>query len=117
MRSAFPGSYFGTARLRCIADRGRERAGNALCGRVAWSECGRQVLVAGDSANDLAMFEISSQGIVVGNARAELREAVERETAYQASGCYASGGIEGLRHWGVIPPGEQLDKEVCESFE
>ena len=65
----------------------------------------RQVLVAGDSANDLAMFEISSQGIVVGNARAELREAVERETAYQASGCYASGVIEGLRHWGVIPPG------------
>ena len=114
MRSAIPGSYFGTARLRCIADRGRERAGNALCGRVAWSECGRQVLVAGDSANDLAMFEISSRGIVVGNARAELREAVKSETAYQASGRHASGVIEGLRHWGVIPRGEVLGEEVCD---
>ncbi|MBB23174.1 MAG: haloacid dehalogenase [Roseibacillus sp.] len=77
----------------------------------------RQVLVAGDSANDLAMFEISSRGIVVGNARAELREAVKSETAYQASGRHASGVIEGLRHWGVIPRGEVLGEEVCDSFE
>ena len=67
----------------------------------------RQVLVAGDSANDLEMFEICCRGILVGNARAELREAVRKDTAYQALGHHASGIMEGLRYWGVIPGRER----------
>ena len=64
----------------------------------------RQVLVAGDSANDSSMFGICSRGIMVGNARNELREAVREERAYQASASHAAGVIEGLRYWGALPP-------------
>ena len=40
-----------------------------------------RLLVAGDSGNDLAMFEICPRGILVGNARDELRSAVRPDWA------------------------------------
>ncbi|MEM7012612.1 MAG: HAD-IIB family hydrolase [Verrucomicrobiota bacterium] len=61
----------------------------------------RQLLVAGDSKNDLAMFEVCPRGILVGNARAELRDAVDPNRSYQASAPQAAGILEGLRHWVV----------------
>lgn len=61
----------------------------------------QQLLVAGDSKNDLAMFEVSNRGILVGNARAELRDAVDPARAYQASAPRAAGILEGLRHFNV----------------
>ena len=61
------------------------------------------VIVAGDSGNDLVMFDHASKGIVVGNARPELRERVDRERAYFASAARAGGILEALRHWQLIP--------------
>ncbi|MDA0350995.1 MAG: HAD hydrolase family protein [Chloroflexi bacterium] len=61
------------------------------------------VIVAGDSGNDLVMFEHASRGVVVGNGRTELRDRVDRERAYLATDHYAAGILEGLRHWGLIP--------------
>jgi len=61
-----------------------------------------RLIVAGDSANDLAMFAVSRRGIVVGNARRELRAAVKKEHAYFAEGPRARGVLEGLRHFGAM---------------
>lgn len=58
-----------------------------------------RVVVAGDSGNDLAMFEAGGRGIVVGNARPELRDAVDPASAYFARGRCAAGVLEGLRYW------------------
>jgi len=60
-----------------------------------------RVMVAGDSGNDVAMFEVSDRGIVVGNARTELREAVDPSRAYLAQAHHADGVLEGMRRWGA----------------
>ncbi|WP_172294213.1 HAD-IIB family hydrolase [Pseudoruegeria sp. HB172150] len=61
------------------------------------------LLVAGDSGNDLAMFGVSKAGIAVGNARAELVEALPAGSFYHAKAPHAGGVLEGLRHYGVLP--------------
>ena len=61
----------------------------------------RNLLVSGDSGNDVAMFRVCSHGIVVGNAREELRKAVDPDRVYQAQAYYSHGILEGLRHWNV----------------
>lgn len=62
-------------------------------------------VVAGDSGNDSSMFFVSGvRGILVGNARAELLEAVAGMGHYHARAEIADGVLEGLRHWGAIPP-------------
>jgi sucrose-6F-phosphate phosphohydrolase len=63
---------------------------------------GKQVIVAGDSENDLAMFKVPDvRGILVGNARAGLIQAVTGCTTYQAQQHMVNGVIEGLRHYGL----------------
>lgn len=57
-----------------------------------------QVIVAGDSGNDLEMFCQGFRGIVVGNAQPELKSLVD-PGVYQAAGHYATGVVEGLEHW------------------
>lgn len=61
-----------------------------------------QVVVAGDSANDLDMFDAAYKGIVVANADPELR-ARRGAHIYHAQAPHAAGVLEGLRHWGVLP--------------
>ncbi|MEM1445921.1 MAG: HAD-IIB family hydrolase [Planctomycetota bacterium] len=61
-----------------------------------------ELVVAGDSANDLAMFRASPRAIAVGNARAELVDAMPKQTAYHARAAHAAGVLEGLRHFGAI---------------
>jgi sucrose-6F-phosphate phosphohydrolase len=82
----------------------RANKGNAL----AWL-CRRlsvpleQVLVAGDTANDSAMFLLPGvHGIVVENAQPELFEAVVKLPVFVPRSVMADGVIEGLRHFGVI---------------
>lgn len=70
------------------------------------------LMVAGDSGNDLAMFCVSDRGIVVGNARAELRERVDAGRVYFAEGARAWGVMEGLRHWGAVGAVRERGKEV-----
>ena len=62
-----------------------------------------RLIVAGDSRNDLAMFEVAQKGIVVGNAREELRQAVDPTGVYFARAACAGGVLEGLEHYGALP--------------
>lgn len=59
------------------------------------------VVICGDSGNDLDIFKAGFKGIIVGNARAELKS-FEGENAYHAIGEYSAGIIEGLRHFNFI---------------
>ena len=61
-----------------------------------------RLMVAGDSANDLAMFRACDRGIVVANARPELRDAVDPQRVYFARNPYAAGVLEGVRYWGAL---------------
>ncbi len=62
---------------------------------------GEQVVVAGDSGNDLTMFVEPFRGIVVGNADPELA-ALTGPLIYHATANFAAGVLEGLRHWRVL---------------
>lgn len=64
----------------------------------------QQVIVAGDSGNDRAMFDTFPHGIVVANAQPELKALAkeERPGCYFASQPSAAGVAEGLRHFGVL---------------
>lgn len=60
-----------------------------------------EVVVAGDTGNDRAMFELPGvRGIVVSNALPELRElAVNKDHIFCAPNAEADGVMSGLRHW------------------
>ncbi len=58
-----------------------------------------EVIVCGDSGNDLAMFQqLHFRGVVVGNAHPELKS-LNSDRVYQAQACFAAGVLEGLWHW------------------
>ncbi len=58
------------------------------------------VVVAGDSGNDSAMFNLLGvQRIVPANAHEDLLLAIKDQPTYTASGACASGVIEGLQHF------------------
>ena len=56
------------------------------------------VIVCGDSANDIAMFDCGFAGIVVGNAHPELKS-LDGPMVYQATDGYARGVLEGIEYW------------------
>ncbi|MGJ3252679.1 MAG: sucrose-phosphate phosphatase [Elainellaceae cyanobacterium] len=63
--------------------------------------------VCGDSGNDIAMFESTqSKGIIVGNAKPELRGWYQAQSnpahLYLAQSHYAGGILEGLKHFEFI---------------
>ena len=59
------------------------------------------VVVCGDSGNDLDMFKAGFRGIIVGNAYAELGN-FDGENAYHAIREYSAGILEGLYHFNFI---------------
>ncbi len=62
-----------------------------------------QVVVAGDTGNDAAMFHLPGiHGIVVGNAQPELHEHTVGLDVHRAEGSCADGVLEGLLHFGAI---------------
>lgn len=63
-----------------------------------------RMIVAGDSGNDLSMFEVADRAIAVGNARRELIAAADPARTYFARAPRAAGLIEGLLHWGALTP-------------
>ena len=81
--------------------------GTTLRRVLRWLERGESdVVVAGDTLNDLALFETGLCGVVVGNCEAELRARVTgREHLYFAGGEGAAGILEGLRHFGWLERG------------
>lgn len=76
----------------------------------AWRIDAADVVACGDSGNDLSLFRQGFRGIVVGNAKAELRSAVGGE-AYLATLCYAAGVLEGLTR----PPIERAARSLFSS--
>jgi sucrose-6F-phosphate phosphohydrolase len=63
------------------------------------------VAVAGDTANDSAMFRLPGVSrILVRNALPELRDACRDLPHFDATRPMADGVIEGLRHFGVFTP-------------
>lgn len=71
-----------------------------------WKIDANQTVVCGDSGNDIALFKLEqTKGIIVGNARPELRQWHENNPShhrYLAKGYYASGILEGLKHFGFL---------------
>jgi sucrose-6F-phosphate phosphohydrolase len=57
-----------------------------------------QVIVSGDSANDLRMFEQGFRGIVVGNGHPELKS-LSTPDVFFATRNEAGGVLEGLKRW------------------
>jgi sucrose-6F-phosphate phosphohydrolase len=86
-----------------------------------------ELLVAGDTGNDVSMFQIPGvRGIVVENAEPELLSAVLNTDAFMAKGICAAGVLAGLQHFGVIdavvscevPLSEQAhDPEIVRLFD
>lgn len=68
-----------------------------------------RVIVAGDSGNDVDMFNSARMGIAVSNARVELIDRINPAKTYFATQPHALGVIEGLRYWGALPaaPGKE----------
>ena len=82
-----------------VADKGR-----AVCFlQQHWGEADDRTVVCGDSGNDIALFATgAARGIIVGNARPELRDWHEQNQAehrYLARSHYAAGILEGLQHF------------------
>jgi len=68
------------------------------------------VIVCGDSANDIAMFGHSFRGVVVGNAHPELK-ALDSPLVYQSTHEYAKGVLDGIKYW-LDRPGVQRPPEL-----
>ncbi|MET7303528.1 HAD-IIB family hydrolase [Embleya sp. NPDC005575] len=67
------------------------------------------VLVAGDSLNDLSMFAIGAHGVVVGGAEPALDRAVAGDEAvYRTEHHGAAGIVAGLRNLGWVAPEHAL---------
>lgn len=61
------------------------------------------VLVAGDTLNDLSLFQTKFKGVAVGNSEPELLEAVaDYPSTYIASDSGAGGILEALSHFGTV---------------
>ncbi|KAA3502941.1 HAD-IIB family hydrolase [Rhizobium rhizogenes] len=75
---------------------------------LAWL-CGQlhigldESVVAGDTGNDRAMFELNDvRGVIVGNALPELVSLANSNSRFYLSGATEADGVmEGLRHWGL----------------
>jgi HAD superfamily hydrolase (TIGR01484 family) len=64
----------------------------------------RRVLVAGDTLNDLSLFETGLQGVAVGNSEAALLERLAgRKTVYHSEGAGAAGILEAIHHLNLLP--------------
>jgi len=83
--------------------------GATLLELLAWLEVdAARVVTAGDTLNDLAMFETGLPGVMVGNAEAALVAQLPRlPSVYRARGDGCAGISEGLRHFGY---GHLLDR-------
>lgn len=71
-----------------------------------WGLHDQQTVVCGDSGNDIALFSVGqARGVIVGNARPELRQWYEQNATdyrYFAQAACAGGILEGLKYFGWI---------------
>ena len=65
-----------------------------------------EVLVAGDTLNDLSLFQTGYRGVVVGGAEQRLIEATAGQSqVFQAQRLGAGGILQALHHYNTIPDG------------
>ncbi|MFJ9413090.1 trehalose-6-phosphate synthase [Streptomyces sp. NPDC101227] len=80
--------------------------GNALsllAGKLQWPMA--SILVAGDSLNDLSLFELGAHGVIVGNAEPALRERLPPRSPVHRPGRQGAGAIlSALEHLGWVEP-------------
>lgn len=77
----------------------------------------KQVVVAGDSANDSNMFLLPEVGrIIVGNALPELRESVGHLETFNATRGFADGVLEGLEHFKVVPKAGFVNAQIHSKY-
>lgn len=63
-----------------------------------------RVLVAGDTLNDLSLFETGLRGVAVGNSEPALKERLAgRDTVYHSVGAGAAGILEAIENLNLIP--------------
>ncbi|MDH3921785.1 MAG: HAD-IIB family hydrolase, partial [Desulfobulbaceae bacterium] len=74
----------------------------------------RKVMVAGDSGNDRDMILGATNGLVVGNHSEELATLQGKVRVFFSRKTYAAGIIDGLVHYGFIPPHEDLEQFITE---
>lgn len=87
-----------------VLPKGINKGATVLALMDHWKLTVEQVVVAGDTLNDLSMFRAGLQGVVVGNAEpALLQQLSPHEKTYRASEHGAGGILEGLRHFGFLP--------------
>ncbi|KJD35031.1 glycogen debranching protein [Tamlana sedimentorum] len=71
------------------------------------------VLVAGDSGNDSAMFDLDDvKGIVVANAHEELYKYTKHKQIYHAENMHGDGIIEGLIYYNVLPKEAKVTESI-----
>ena len=69
-----------------------------------------EILVAGDSGNDSAMFNMKNvKGIVVANAHEELYKFTKHRQIYHSESLHGDGVIEGLVYYGILPKEALID--------
>ena len=79
----------------------KAKAINWLCKDLGVSA--DEIVVAGDTGNDSAMFLIEgARGIVPSNAEPELVEVLDAKKVFRGDGFAAAGVIKGLKHYGVF---------------
>ena len=93
--------YSGASDLDLIAPGAGKDEALRFVARHFGIEEGR-VIAAGDSGNDLAMFQAADKAIAVGNARDELLATAPKDKTYFARARHAAGVAEGLRALGVL---------------
>jgi hypothetical protein len=88
--------------------------GSTLRTLLGWLEIGpERVVTAGDSLNDLAMFETGLSGVMVANAEPGLLAALPRlGGVYRARGEGCEGILEGLLHFGFADLLGELAEEL-----
>lgn len=63
-----------------------------------------RVLVAGDTLNDLSLFETGLKGVAVGNSEPALKQRLEgRDSVYHSEGAGAAGILEAIEHLQLLP--------------
>ena len=73
--------------------------------RHKWEVSAETTVACGDSGNDIALFRGEEKGIIVGNAKSELRQWYhqnQNETLYLAEAHYADGILEGLKYFEFV---------------
>jgi len=71
-----------------------------------------KVMVSGDSGNDEDMIRGNSNGLVVGNHSEELEKLKGKSRVFFSTKEFAAGIIDGLIHYGFIPPHEDQDQAI-----